>query len=215
MRLASKSDVPLSDTLPARLLLHGDHNIAEVAQTLLASSSLNRRGAALDWSALPPELIHGICWRIISSQKPEASDGARQKVQQLLSDYDEGRTSSAAALKLLHLLGPRHQNAVQKVEESGLALFVANLARKTLLRHDQVIRLIDLPSISPFAVIQRAAEIEPDDAMKNISVFFAFDRLSPQDISLFERGFESLTPADAEAAILGWQSDNAVFGSMA
>ena len=215
MRLAAKSDVPLSDTLPARLLLHGDHNIAEAAQTLLASSSLNRRGAALDWSALPPELIHGICWRIISAQKPQATEGIRQKVQHLLSGYDEGRTSAAAALKLLHLLGPKQQDFLQQAEESGVALFVANLARKTLLRHDQVLRLIDLPSISPFTVIQRAAEIGPDNAMKNIRVFFAFDRLSPQDISLFERGFESLTPDDAGAAILAWQSDHAVFGGVA
>lgn len=212
MRLAARSNFPLSHTLPSRLLVDGDHNVAEAAQTILATSSLNRRAAPLEWGVLPPELLHGICWRIVSAQKTEDAGVARQKMLQLLANYDESRIASSAAQKLLHLLGGKHHVALESAEEAGLTLFVSNLARKTLLRYDQLIRLIDLPSISPFAVLQRAAGLNSETAMKNVRAFFGFDRLTPNDIMLFEQGFDQLPSADAKAAVLGWQCENTAAG---
>ena len=208
MRLAKNSDISLSETLPAVLLASADHNIAEAAQTLLAISSLNRRKASLKWRSLPPELLHRLCWRIVSALDTGDKEAERQKVQDLLSSYSENQTAANAARKLTHMLGDEHQADKQSAAKAGLALFVAGLADVTFLSQDQICRLLDLPSISPFAVIQRAAEFRAEAAMENIRSLFGFDQLTPRDINLFESGFNSLSIEDAKAAVSMWHSES-------
>jgi len=186
-------------------LVSADHNIAEAAQTLLAVSSLNRRNSDLEWRSLPPELLHNICWRIISERNSAEKNAERQKAQQLLASYDEGQTAAAAARKLTHLLAGSYSEERQTVSKAGLELFVAALADATSLDQDQIYRLLDLQSISPFAVIQRAASLDAVQAMENIRLLFGFDQLTPRDINLFESGYASLAVEDARASVLLWR----------
>ncbi len=208
-RLMANSDVMLADTLPARLLADGHHEIAEAAQAILVNSSMNRRRGKLDWSALPPEQLHMLSWRVVASVQravPDSGDSARSKVQTLLTRYDEAAVAGNPARKMLHLIGTSFDDELCDAANAGLALFVAHLAASLKLDEDHILQLIDRPSIAAFAVIQKAAGLKADQAMQNLRLLFGFDRLTPRDIALFEGGFDALKRDDAVGEVKNWRT---------
>ena len=50
-----------------KLLDHADGNVAEAAQMLLAADSLHRHVRGNAYLALPAELLHKICWRVVAA----------------------------------------------------------------------------------------------------------------------------------------------------
>ena len=177
--------------LPAQLLNHPDPNVAEAAQTLLAADSLYRRARGYSYQALRPELLHQLCWRLVAAI--EVDNGKRDiaviaSARALLSEYDEGRTAQAAALKLSHFLGNERRSDLLDPNTAGLHLFVAHIANELEIDQDHVFQLIDIGSSAPFVIMLRAVGIDAERAMAIIYLFKTF-ALTPRDIGLFDRGF--------------------------
>lgn len=192
--------------LPAQLLNHSDANIAEAAQSFLAADSLYRRGRGYSYQALPPELLHQLCWRLVAAI--EVDNGKRDaaviaNARTLLSDYDEGRTAQAAALKLSHFLGNERKNELLDPNIAGLHLFVAHIANALEIDQDHVLHLIDIGASAPFVIILRAIGLDAESAIGLIYLFKGFS-LTPRDIGLFERGFVQLEQDVAKIEVCRW-----------
>ena len=192
--------------LPAQLLNHPDPNVAEAAQTLLAADSLYRRTRGFSYHALRPELLHQLCWRLVAAI--EIDNGKRDiaviaNARALLSEYDEGRTAQAAALKLTHFLGVERQNDLLDPNIAGLHLFVAHIANALEIDPDHVLHLIDIGSSAPLVIMLRAVGIDAERAMAIIYLFKGF-ALTPRDIGLFDRGFAGLELGIVKAEIRRW-----------
>jgi len=205
-RLYANGDIAMSETLPARLLTEPDHHIAECGQIILATSGLRRRGGAAHWAELPSDLLHQAVWRMVAdleSVRGDQSELIRANAQKLLAGHAESHQVHVAAQKFLHLSGGRYDNDLDDVGKSGLAIFVARISDKLKLTADHVLRLIDAPSLSACAILQRGLNIDEEQAMKNICLLYGFD-LTPRDIGLFEKGYCQITPEQAAQAALGW-----------
>ena len=192
--------------LPAQLLNHPDPNVAEAAQTLLAADSLYRRARGYSYQALRPELLHQLCWRLVAAI--EVDNGKRDiaviaSARALLSEYDEGRTAQAAALKLSHFLGNERRSDLLDPNTAGLHLFVAHIANELEIDQDHVFQLIDIGSSAPFVIMLRAVGIDAERAMAIIYLFKTF-ALTPRDIGLFDRGFAKLEQDIAKAEVRRW-----------
>ena len=192
--------------LPAQLLNHPDPNVAEAAQTLLAADSLYRRARGCSYQALRPELLHQLCWRLVAAI--EVDNGKRDiaviaNARALLSEYDEGRTAQAAALKLSHFLGNERRSDLLVPNTAGLHLFVAHIANELEIDQDHVFQLIDIGSSAPLVIILRAVGVDAERAMAIIYLFKGF-ALTPRDIGLFDRGFVQLEQDIEKAEVRRW-----------
>ncbi len=205
-KLDANSDTPLSQTLPARLLVDANQHIADSAQTILAASNLRRRGAPGEWTELPGELLHRAVWRLVAlleAQLDSDSEGYRKAAQTLLADYSEQQRPESAAAKFLHLTGGAYDKQVSDLSFAGLAIFIAAICDRLKLTAGHTAQLLSAPSFGVFAVIQRALNIPQELAIANIYLLHGFD-LTPSDIALFENGYPSIAPEDAAQAALGW-----------
>ena len=176
---------------------------------LLPTVSTAMRGARR--IRVAPEMLHRLCWRIAASL--EVADGARDETviiaaRDLLGEYDEALTVQTAARKLVHLIGDARRDDLADPEIAGLHLFIASLAAKLDIDHDHILRLTDGGSAAPLAAILAARGIALEPAMAIIYLLKGFS-LTPQDISVFERGYEKLSKAVARAEIARWSADRA------
>lgn len=205
-KLEANSDTPLSQTLPARLLVDTNQHIADSAQTILAASNLRRRGAPSDWTELPGELLHRAVWRLVAlleAQPGGNSEDYRKAAQALLVGYSEQQQPENAAAKFLHLTGGTYDKQVGDLSFAGLAIFIAAICDRLKLTAGHTAQLLSAPSFGVFAVIQRGIDIPQEQAIANIFLLHGFD-LTPSDIALFENGYSAISPEDAAQAALGW-----------
>lgn len=192
--------------LPAQLLNHSDPNVADAAQSLLAADSMYRRARGRSYQALPPELLHQLCWRLVAAI--EIDNGKRDvaviaNAKALLSGYDEARTAQASALKLSHFLGNERRDELLDPNIAGMHLFVAHIANTLEIDQDHVLQLIDIGSSAPSLIILRAVDLDPERAMALVHLFKGLS-LTPRDIGLFENGFAQLEQCAAKTEVSRW-----------
>lgn len=208
-RLSANNDIPLSQSLPARLLAEPDHNIAECGQIILAASGFRRRGGAAEWAELPSEILHQIVWRMVADLENMGvgeREANRTNAQKMLADHSESYQADVAAKKFLHLAEDRFSDELNDIGKSGLALFIAKISMQLKLAPNHILRLIDGPSLSACAIFQRGLDIPEELAMQNICLLYGFE-LTPHDITLFEQGYSQITQEQAAQAALGWHID--------
>ena len=196
----------LTQQLPAQLLNHSDPNVADAAQSLLAADSLHRRARGCSYQALPPELLHQLCWRLVAAI--EVDNGKRDitviaNAKTLLSGYDEARTAQASALKLSHFLCHERRHELLDPNIAGLHLFVAHIANELEIDQDHVLHLIDIGSSAPLLIVLRAVDLDAESAIALIYLFRGLS-LTPRDIHLFEKGFVQLEQDVAKTEVSRW-----------
>lgn len=204
-RLEARLDAKKA-TLPARLLDHADGNVADSAQILLAADSLHRRSRGNAYLALPPELLHKLCWRIVAAL--EVSQGQRSPdviaaARNLIANYDEGQTIISAARKVVHFIGNDHRSELLDPEQSGLHLFIARISAEVNLDHDHILRLIDSGSSAPLSVMLAALEISKEDA-SNILMLLSGQRLTLREAAIFDNCYSLIEHEAVAAEIAAW-----------
>lgn len=199
--------------LTSQLLDHSDVRVADAAQILLASDSLHRRSKGNSFLALPAELLHKLCWRVVAAleilhevRSPAIITAARD----ILACYDEGHTIAAAAQKVVHFIAEAEQDKLLQPEIAGLHLFVGALASRLNLDHDHILRLIDAGSAAPFAVILRAMATPKDKAMSSI-VLLRSAALTRREVGIFNKGYDALDPFAASKALAEWAFSRSQF----
>jgi len=200
-------------SLPVLLLDHSDGAIAEAAQTLLAAESLQRLGSGHSYLALPPELLHKLCWRIVAAI--EVIEGDRRpdiiaSAKFLLSQYSEADRAQDAAKKIVHLTNGVDNSDFYFPEVSGLHLYTAALSARLELDFDHVLRLLNSHSTTPHALLLSACNFPIQHAVQNI-VLFSGDLISSHDAGLFEVGYSSISFEAASEEIGFWASERSQF----
>jgi hypothetical protein len=204
-RLEARLDATKA-TLPERLLDHADGNVADSAQILLAADSLHRRSRANSYLALPPELFHKLCWRIVAAL--EVSQGQRSPeviaaARNLIANYDEGQTIVSAARKVVHFIGNDHHAELLDPEQSGLHLFIAKISAEVNLDHDHILRLIDSRSLAPLAAMLSALGISKEDA-SNCLMLLSGQRLTVREAAIFDNSYSLIEHEAVAAEIAAW-----------
>jgi len=209
-KLAANKDIPLSQTLAARLLGVADHNLAECGQAIVAASGPLRRGSAAGWQELPAELLHRAVWRMVSlletdqvSQSEDDNNELRVTARHLLANCSPEQQLETSARKFLTLANELYADQQQDLGTAGPAIFCAALAAKLQMNFAHILRLLAAPSFSAFAILQRAAAIPQDRAMANIFLLHGFD-LTPADVLMFETGYAQLSADVAAEVAFGW-----------
>ncbi len=208
-RIASQSEVPLLEQLPARLLSDSDPVIAEAAQTILMSEAAARRSPRSLYRQLSPEILHQLVWRIVAALQIVSgarNDDHTQAAKSLLSMHEELQTGRVAARKIIHFTGVTLGDQAMDPQQAGLAIFIAAVSSRTGLDQDHILRLSDGHSSTPLAVILRACSIDRDAAMAVICLFKRFT-LTPYEITLFNNSYNELSIENAQIAIDGWCTD--------
>lgn len=193
-------------TLTSQLLDHSDGNVADAAQILLASDSLHRHSRGSAYLALPAELLHKLCWRVVAAL--EILHGIRSPTivlaaRDIIASYDEAQTIASAAQKVAHFIGQTEQDKLLEPEIAGLHLYVAALSGRLNLDHDHILRLIDAGSAAPFAVILRAIATPKDKAMSSI-VLLRSAGLTRREVGIFDNGYDALDSHAAAAELAEW-----------
>jgi hypothetical protein len=199
--------------LPVQLLDHGDAKIAEAAQILLAADSLHRRPLGRTYLALPAELLHKLCWRVVAAL--EIYHGSRSQdiiasARDIIASYDEGQTTTAAAHKIIHFADASDQTALLKPESAGLHLYVAAVSVALNIDHDHVLRLINAGSSAPYAVILKALGLPKEEALASIFLLRG-ELLKPREAGIFEHGYGALDQHTALAELSSWSMTRAQF----
>ncbi|NJM51300.1 MAG: hypothetical protein HC843_10895 [Sphingomonadales bacterium] len=213
VKIAQADDVIVTEQLPALCLKNSDLPIAEAAQALLASETLNRRSHKNLYRELPPENLHQLVWRVVaalqilSGAKNEAHI-ANAKI--LLDEQDEAQSRRAAARKLALFIPREYQPQMLIPQKAGLPLFIAKLASDTGLDHDHILRLIDGHSSIPLAMMLRYAGVNRDSAMAVICLFKGFD-LTPHEVNIFDSGYEAADMEAVEAELSVWAQQRSRF----
>ena len=210
-RLSGK--IESTPRLVVELLDHADTGVAGAAQALLAADSLHRHARGMSYKAMRPELLYQLCWRVVASF--EVASGVRdakvlENARSLLSEYDESQTVQPASRKLAHFLGDEGLADLLNPQRSGLHLYVAVLASRLDIDHDQVLRLMDSSSIAPLAVMLRAVGNSFDQALATIYLLKGFS-LTPHDLAMFDFGFPTLDQDLAVEEIRRWATGRAQF----
>jgi hypothetical protein len=207
-RLAT-SRPPLLD----KLLDHADGNVAEAAQMLLAADSLHRHVRGNAYLALPAELLHKMCWRVVAAievlngrRSPEVIASAKS----VIARYDEGQTIKAAARKIVHFIDHEQDDMLWDPTLSGLHIYVAGISAALDIEHDHVLRLINASSAAPFAVMLAALGVTKDHAIEAMLSLKA-DTLTPREAALFDQGYGSMERSDALAQVNKWSVARAQF----
>lgn len=204
---------PSRSRLPDRLLDHADGNIADSAQMLLAADSLHRWGAGHTYLALPPELLHRLCWRIVAAA--EVVEGIERpsvyaSAKSILSQYSEAFRSQDAARKIVHFAEKEMAASFLDPDVAGLHLHVAALSSKLDLDHDHALRLIGAESLGPYALMLAACKVSKIQAIENIYLFRS-GNISSRDAGMFETEYASLAPELAMEQIRYWSADRAQY----
>lgn len=211
-RLDARLDIA-KPVLPAQLLDHADGNVAEAAQILLAADSLHRRVKGNTYVALPAELLHKLCWRVVAAL--EIFHGARSSeiissAREILASYDESQTTKASARKIAHFIDAPNRNALFKPDLAGLHLYVAAVSAELNIEHDHALRLIDGGSSAPFAIMLSALGMPKDQAIASI-LLLRGEALTPREVGVFEFGYDKLDSGTALAEIASWSVARAQF----
>lgn len=212
-RLVSKGRYRLAEQLPALLLKHADANVADAAQTILASSSLTLRNPQILFRELNPEILHKLCWQIVAIfefSKGQRDKSLTKKAKKLLAEHDESQISRIAAQKLIHFLDDYPDQKMLDPEFAGLDLFVAKMSAETGLYHDHVLRMLEAASIAPTAAMLRVCGAEKKRALEIIGLFRDFD-FTPQDIDMFNNSYDETDVDIARFAIRGWANERNAF----
>ena len=203
-RLSAKIDS--TPRFIAELLDHAEVGVADAAQALLAADSLHRHERGMSYKALRPELLHQLCWRVVAAFEVSAGIRDAQMVdnaRSLLSEYDEAQTLQPASRKLAHFLNDERISELLDPETAGLHLYVAVLASRLEIDHDQVLRLMESSSIAPLAVMLRAVGHTLDQALATIYLLKEFS-LTSHDLAMLDSGFPALDQASAAEEIRRW-----------
>ena len=206
-------EFPPTQQLPARLLDHEDARIADAAQTLLAADSLHRRSVGFAYQELRPELLHQLVWRTVAAMevaRGSKSGAEMDAARQMLAQHDEGRTVQNAAAKLVHFLGSDQSFDLFDPQQAGLHLFIAAISARIEIDADHILRLFDTSSAAPGAMILRACGLGKEAALSIIYLFRGF-QLTPRDVQLFERDYDSIPPETARHEINNWALMRAQF----
>ncbi|MFC4292185.1 hypothetical protein ACFOWX_07130 [Sphingorhabdus arenilitoris] len=212
-KIAGADDVNVTEQLPALCLENDDLNVAEMAQALLASESLNRRSHKNLYRELPPESLHQLVWRVVAALQILSGDKNETHISNaklLLSEQDEAQTRRAAARKLALFLPATYDAEVLVPQKAGLSLFTAKLAAHTGLEHDHILRLIGGHSAAPLAMMLRVAGLDRENAMAVICLFKGFE-LTPHEVTIFDTGYDRTDPADIRAELSSWAEQRARF----
>jgi hypothetical protein len=200
-------------SVPAQLLDHADGNVAEAAQILMAADSLHRRSRGNSYLALPAELLHKLCWRVVAalevfhgSRSPEIIAAARE----IIAGYDEGQRTAAAARKIVHFVEQSYQDTLLTPKMAGLHLYVAALSAALNIEHDHALRLIDAGSSAPYAVMLAALAVPKEQAIALI-VLLRGEALTPREAGIFDHGYTALNQQTALTAISTWSTARAQF----
>lgn len=211
-RLEARLDRAMA-VMPVQLLDHADGNVAEAAQILMAADSLHRRSRGNTYLALPAELLHKLCWRVVAAL--EVFHGSRSAeimaaAREVIAGYDEGQTTAAAARKIVHFVGTTHQDTLSKPELAGLHLYVASLSAALNIEHDHVLRLIDAGSSAPYAVMLSALAVPKEQAIALIFLLRG-EALTRREAGIFDHGYNALDQQIAVDALLTWSMARAQF----
>lgn len=200
-------------SLPMRLLDHSDGAVAEAAQTLLAADSLQRLGSGHSYLALPPELLHKLCWRIVAAV--EVIEGARRPdviaaTKSLISQYSESDRAQDAAKKIVHLTNGVDIDDFYFPEVSGLHLYAAALSARFELDYDHVLQLLNSHSTTPHALLLSTSNLLKFQAVQNINLF-SNGLISPQDAGIFEEGYSLISQDIIYEEVRFWALERSQF----
>lgn len=192
--------------LPIRLLDHDDGNVADAAKKLLAADSLQRQARGSSYLALPAELLHKLCWRVVAALEVRAGKRSTATIdagRALLAGYDEAQSVKAAARKVVHFIGEAEQAVLLQPDVAGLHLHVAEISAALNLEHDHVLRLIGAGSSASYAILLAAFGVPKDDAATAI-LLMRGDALTPREAGAFDNGYDALDREEARAEIARW-----------
>ena len=206
----------LSDQTPplfAQLLDHADGNVAEAAQILLAAESLHRKSRGSTFLALPAELLHKLCWRVVAAL--EICHGARSPViiaaaREVIAGYDEGQTTTVAARKIVHFVDASERHLFLNPQLAGLQLYTSSLSAALNIGHDHVLQLMNAGSSAPYAIMLSALSIPKEEAIASIFLLRG-DSLTPREAGIFDRDYQNLDRTAAQAALASWSMNRAKF----
>jgi hypothetical protein len=195
------------------LLDHPDADVAEAAQSLLAAKSLHRFGAGRTFLALPAEMLHKLCWRVVAAS--EVIGGVRQPqivaaARSVIDQYSEANRAQAAAGKIVHLMGVEERRTLLDPKAAGLDTHVAGLSAALGIDYDHVLQLIDAGSSAPYAVALKALDVPKTQAIEAI-ITLRSDKVTPRDAGIFDAGYDGLDKDIAKAAIDNWAAARASF----
>lgn len=199
----------IGDAAPSfasRLLDHHDSDIAQAARIFLAADSLQRQTRGNAHMALPPELLHKLCWRIVAAFEVKAGERSMAMIsaaRQLLGNYDEAQTVKAAARKIVHLVGDSEQLILLKPDVAGLHLHVASISAALGLEHDHILLLIGANSSAPYSIMLSALGIPKEQAVQAV-ILLRGGVLGPAEADAFNRFYSVLNQAEAMRAVNEW-----------
>jgi hypothetical protein len=200
-----------SPSLPAELLDHAEGNVAEAAQILLAADSLHRRSPGSSYLALPAELLHKLCWRIVAAlevSRGERSPDIIAATKDLISNYDEGQTIRAAARKIVHFIVPEQRQMLFTPEHVGLHIFAAAMSAELNLDHDHILRLIEASAATPLAVMLCALGQSKDEAASSL-LLLRGQAVSRHEAGLFDKSYQLMDRQAALAEVASWSGSRA------
>lgn len=204
-RLDARLDVT-PPSLVTALLDHHDANVKHAAGVLLAADSLNRQSGGQRFLAMPPELLHKTIWRVVAAlevlhgnRSATVIDAARS----LITRYDEATTAQVSARKIVHFVGDEMGHCLLDPVESGVHLFIAQLASATRLDHDHVLRIMDLESALPSMVLLAGAAMSKSSALALLFRVRAH-HMTSREAYFFDQNYGKLSLADATQEIATW-----------
>lgn len=193
-------------SLLLQLLDHPDGEVAEAAQMLFAADSLQRQARGNSYMALPAELLHKLCWRIIAALEVRSGKRSTETIatgRALLAGYDEAQSVKAAARKIVHFIGEAQQEQLLQPEIAGLHLHVAEISAALNLEHDHVLRLIGAGSSATYSVLLSALGVTKQKAAASIMLMRG-EALTPREAGAFDSGYTTLDREQARAEIGRW-----------
>ncbi len=213
VNLAKASSVAITEQLPVLLIDNVNPYIAESAQILLAAGGMRGLSGAQLHHELSPELLHQTVWRVVAAL--QILRGMRdvdviEHAKEMLATHEEGQIARVAARKLVHFLGGNDALLLGSPETAGLDLYISALAADVGIDHDHVLRLIDAHSCAPFVTVLKARGTMREDAMAVLILLKGFD-LTPREISVFDEGYNRLSPEMAHAEVERWVIERASY----
>lgn len=211
-RLESRLGVQ-SPPLFTQLLDHSDGNVAEAAQILMAADSLHRKSRGNTFLALPAELLHKLCWRVVAAL--EISNGVRSPeviaaARAVITGYDEGQTTAAAVRKIIHFADEADRNLFFDPQIAGLQLYIGMLSAALNIDHDHALQLIGAGSSAPYSIMLSALSVPKEEAIASIFLLRG-NSFSAREAGIFDRDYQRLDATAARDAIAGWSMTRAQF----
>ena len=207
--------------LLVELIRDSDEQVSEQAMAILIAHSRRFDGFGEPVAArteLPAELEHRLAWRIAAALRtymterhlvpPALADQMLvPAAERLLSDYDEGDSLEARAMRLarrLEQLGRLGDALIERsLTEGSLPLFLAFISVRAGLARDAAWEIVSDPRSRGAPLLLKASGLEREQAASILLGLAAFEDEVPAQLDLFD----VTSTAEAREALRLWQVD--------